>query len=83
MLPVSSTPLLVFRQRTRSKRSLPSSATSSVSIRSSIARVVFDAADQVSRHAFGQTGGADEHVDAPGRLREEHGRLAPPSFRRR
>lgn len=38
--------------------------------------IVFDAANQVARHAVGQTVRPDEHLHTPRRLRKKHGGLA-------
>src|SRR5262245_36350064 len=37
--------------------------------------MLLDAPDEVTRHAVGESAGANEHVDAPGRLGQEDGRL--------
>ena len=50
--------------------------TISVSVRRTMAGIVLDAPDQVARHALGQAVGADQHVHALGRLRQEHRGLA-------
>ena len=55
---------------------MPSSATISVCVLQNDRRVVFDASNQIARHAVGETTGSDEHVHAPGGLRQKHGGLA-------